>query len=238
MNRPISRGRTVGSLLGLEFRRVRKQVLHTVGGAIAAVGLVALAGLDSSTTGFIAVAVGLSFVVMGPMHVLKDKLDGTMEFLAGLPATPASLALARCAAASGLTALGAFFVTAACGIVLPPILNTPAIRVVIVAYPLAWFSASAASWLLIGLTTRYTVARLASIGLVAPLVALVGVLWVFDRLFGSPLDVVTDVMARDSGPAILVSAILLSSALVMAASFGLARDGIARYRPEPDKVDW
>lgn len=238
MNRPIPSRRTVISLLGLEFRRVRKQALHTLGGALAAVGVVALAGFDSSAVGFIAVAIGLSFVVMGPMHVLKDKLDGTMEFLAGLPATPASLALARCAAASGLTALGTFFVAAACGIVLPPLLDTPAIRVVIVAYPLAWSGMSATSWLLIGLTARYSVTRLASIGLAVPFVVLLGALWVFDRLFGSPLDVVTDLMARDSGPAILVSAILLSSALVMAASFRLARDGIARYRPEPDKVDW
>lgn len=238
MNRPIPSRRIVRSLLGLEFRRVRKQVLHTLGGALAAVGVVVLAGFDSSAVGFIAVAVGLSFVGMSAMHVLKDKLDGTMEFLAGLPATPPSLALARCAAASGLTALGAIFVTAACGIVLPPLLDTPALRVVIVAYPLVWFSSSAASWLLIGLTMRYTVTRLASIGLLVPFVVLFGVLWVFDRLFGSPLDVVTDLVARDSGPAILASAILLSSALVMAAAFRLTRDGIARYRPEPDKVDW
>ncbi len=238
MNRRDFQWPAIRSLLGLEFRRVRKQVLHTLGGSLAVVTVMVLADFGSSAVFVLLGAIGFSFALMGPMHVMKDKLDGTMEFLAGLPASPASLAAARCAAAGALTALGAFFVTAACGIALPPILDVPAIRVVAVAYPLSWFSASAASWLLMGLMARFTIARLASTGFAVPFVVLIGALWVFDALFGNPVDLLADLMARDSGLSILILAVLLLSTIVMAASYLLTRGGIARYRPEPDKVDW
>lgn len=238
MNRHGFQWPAIRSLLGLEFRRVRKQVLHTLGGSLAVIAIVVLADLGSSAALVLLTAIGFSFALMGPMHVMKDKLDGTMEFLAGLPTNPASLALARCAAAGVLTALGACFVAAACGVLLPPVLGISAIRVVTAAYPLSWFSASAGSWLLIGLVTHFTMTRLASMGFAVPLVVVIGALWVFDSLFGNPVDVLTDLMARDSGPWILVSTILLLSTIVMALSYQLTRGGIARYRPEPDKVDW
>lgn len=231
--------RALGSLLRLEYRRVRKQVLHTLVGSLVVVGGMVVTGVsDVNTTPFVLVAVGFSFLFMGPVHVLKDKLDGTMEFLAGLPAHASILALARCLAASGLAALSAVFLAAACGVALPPMLGSSAARIVVVAYPLSWATASAMSWLLIALLTRFTMTRLASVGLLVPFVVMVGILWLFDWLFGNPAQILLALMDRDSWQWILGSALLLLCAGVMAVSYVVARDGIGRYRPEPDKVEW
>ena len=75
-------------------------------------------------------------------------------------------------------------------------------------------------------------------GFLAALGTFLAVSNLYERLFGSPLRAIQAIMAGDHTLLIVTVAVLVVSALVLAGSFLLARQGLERYEPELDAMDW
>ncbi len=238
-DRNALRRRALAGLLGLELRRVRKQALRTVAGSAVLFPVLSLTGVvGAGTMPFLLMIAGFSLAFLTPIQVVKDKLEGTMEFLTTLPADMSTHVLARFLASSALAAASSAFFTAACAMVLPAMLGLSVARTVLVSYPALWMILTVLSCLTIALLTRFKLAQLQSAGAAISVIAVIALLWVLDTLFGDPLQLLVRALASESGRWILVSAALALSAAVLVGSFFLTRAAVHDYRPEPDAADW
>ena len=228
------------NLLSVEYRRygphARRSIIFL--GVVFAV-LVATGNATRNGLAFLLGALGGSLFMMVPVTVLKDKTSGTMDFLVSLPATASALVCARFAAAILFAAAGAVLVAAAAGLGLPPLLGSvePA-RVAGLAFLVTWASTSALACAAIALLIRFNVNALVTHGPIIVFATVFAAVYVYDRLFGSPLNAIRAVMASERAPLVVVAISVLGTAGVMAASFLLARRAVENYRPQPDSIDW
>ncbi|MFQ5538199.1 MAG: hypothetical protein ACE5GJ_12205 [Gemmatimonadota bacterium] len=88
--------REVSVLVRMEFRRMREAILRIIGMTVAWFGaLFVLGKVTPGTVSFALVTLGLSAGMVPFSTSMRDKLDGTMEFLASLPADPEKIAAGR-----------------------------------------------------------------------------------------------------------------------------------------------
>ncbi len=84
------------ALLLLVLRRDRPQVARMVFVTFAICGLFYLAGKrEASNQLAILLGSGLGIVLLVPMGIVRDKMEGTLEFICGLPVEPREIAASR-----------------------------------------------------------------------------------------------------------------------------------------------
>ncbi len=228
------------NLLSVEYRRYGPNARGSiVVFGVVSVIIVATGNATPNGLAFLLGALGGSLFMMVPVTVLKDKMSGTMDFLVSLPATASILVSARFAAAILFAAAGAVLVAAAAGLGLPPLLGSaePA-RVAGLAFLVTWASTSAVACAAIALLIRFNVNALVTYGPLIAFATMFTMIYVYDRLFGSPLNAIRAVMASERAPLVIGAISVLGAAGVLAASFLLARRAVENYQPQPDSIDW
>lgn len=230
---------TFRALVGIEFRRSRDLFVRV--GIISAIVVVVLVVLrvDVMVWGFVLSALGAAFVFQTPFEVAKDKLTGSMELLTTLPVTASVLAVARMTANVLFASISAACVAAAAGVALPAFLpETDRVRIVLVSFLVSSIVLSAAAGAAVGIVLRFKAKIVMSYGALILLGAIFAGGYLYERLFGSPLRAIQAIMASDHTLLIATAVALGASALVLAGSFLLARQGLERYEPELDAMDW
>lgn len=231
--------RAFAALLGLEWRRVRKQSVRIVAGSAVLLPALWFGGVvDERSMPFLLLVASFSLVFACPTHVMKDKLDGSMEFLTKLPAAASTHVLARFVTSSALAAAGSVFLALACGMVFSRPLGTSVGRIFMVSYPAACLVLTSLSCLAVALLTRYRLTQLGSLGAVVPLLGVIVVLWLFDMIFGDPMQVLLKAGASVVGRWILALSGLALCAATLVVSFVVTSTSMRNYQRERDAVDW
>ena len=226
------------TLVGLEFLRPRRTFARGWLFFLAIVILVVAIG--SHTHAALALfSVGAAFAIQIPANTFHDRLTGSLEAVTTLPVSAGTLAAARLAAVGLMAAIGAVPIAVAGGIAGPAMLeDSSLIHIVMVFLVAAWILLSLLSAVLLAVLLRFKAQFIATHGLLGGLVTLASVGYLYDRLFGSPLRLIQAVMTSDHTLAIAICSALVGSAVVLTASFLLARKGLEDYQPEPDAMDW
>lgn len=232
------RNRVIRALMLVELRRVRPIAVRTV--LLGAAGLVVLFLLDHLSRGWAAALLGwVSFSGLFALvsHPLRDKLDGSMEFLRSLPADPGEIAASRLLAVAVvavptgvLGGLGAWLA------VVPFLPGIPAWRLLAPcmggAVALEGLIAGVAVALALRMEPRHF-ANLVPVGFLVVWgggegIARLGLSWsTVERAVTAPWV-----------PMAAPAAVLAVCALTGAAAFRLARSGIAHFRPPKDRLTW
>lgn len=227
------------ALVGVEFRRSRKFLVGI--GIMFSVAAVAVLVLGFGRTGwrFVLSVLGIAVTLQVPLEVAKDKMTGGLELLTTLPVRASTLAAARLTATALFSALGALLFAVAAGLTWPGIVgDAGTVRTIAVAFPVFWITATAGCSAALALALRFKARTVMTYGFLAALGTFLAVSHLYERLFGSPLRAIQAVMASDHTLLIAMAAALVASALVLAGSFLLARQGLERYEPELDAMDW
>lgn len=227
------------ALVGVEFQRCRQLFVRVgIAFAVAVVAFIVLR-VDVMVWGFALSAIGSAFVFQTPFEVAKDKLTGSLDLLTTLPVSASVLAVTRMTANVLFASISAACVAAAAGVTLPAFLpETDRVRIVLVSFLVSSIVLSAVAGAAVGIVLRFKAQIVMSYGALALLGASFAAVQLYDRLFGSPLRAIQAIMASDHTLLIVTVATLVVSALVLAGSFLLARQGLERYEPELDAMDW
>lgn len=237
-SRAISR-RALAALLGLEVRRVRGQSVRIVAGSAVLLPALWFGGIvDQGSMPFLLLIATFGLVFACPTHVIKDKLDGSMEFLTTLPVAPSTHVVARFVVSTGLAAIGSAYLALAGGIALSMPLGYSVIRIFVVSYPVAFLLLTWLACLTIALLTRYRVTQLGSLGVIVPFLGVIVALWIFGMVFGDPMQVLVNAGASEVGRWILALSGLVLWAATLGVSFVMTSASIRDYQPESDTVDW
>ena len=239
MDRRVHPRRVLAGLLGLELRRVRNQAARIVAGSAVLLPALWFGGIvDDGTMPFLLLVAAFSLVFACPTQVIKDKLDGSMEFLTKLPVVASAHVLARFAASSMLAAAGSTYLALACGMALSASVGTSVIRIAMLAYPAAWLVLTSLSCLAIALLARYKLTQLGSLGAAIPILGVIVVLWLCEMIFGDPVQLLFSAGSGALGRSILAVSGLGFCAGTLVVSFFMARNAMRDYQPERDTVDW
>ena len=171
---------------------------------------------------------GLGAVLIVPMGISRDKMEGTLDFLCGLPVEPRAIAASRMAAMAVIAGPWALAIGAVSLALPAPVpLNPPAVAIV--------------SWLVMLLLGACGVALMTCFELEsllgAPLIAMVLVVVLVPRIGRALFPEVTRetlvaLAQRPSAPVVLATALLVAVGLVGATAFGAATRGLANYRAD------
>ena len=232
--------RHIRSLLGVEFRRNKKNLLVAL--CIAVVGTLVLQVVGRASTGttiwllFVAAA----SVAMGvPMNIIRDKVTGQMEFTTTLPVPSGTLVFAAFVSiALGVFPLAALAAGAINWMALPAAGTNGGVGWLLAAFLTVWPLASAAMCLGCSALIRFDVNKLAF----APAAFLIVLLVVddfFEQWVRAWLPTAVEFLANSGSAWVLgaVAALSVPVAMLAVASF-LARQGFERYRPKPAAIDW
>ena len=213
-------------LLKLELRRQRGMVLKMTMFSAIICGLFYIAGkrtpaeLLGSVTG---AALGATLIV--PMGISRDKMEGTLDFLCGLPVDAREIAASRFAAMSVISLPWAVAIAGvSLAVPMPGALNPVAVGVL--------------SWLAMLLLGSCGVAMMACFELETilgvPTVIMVIVVVAVPRavrafLPGVTEDAVVALIRQPSAPLVIALALVAAVGIVGAATFGAATRGFGRY---------
>ncbi len=226
------------ALFALELRRARKPLLQVVVGSAVLLPPLHYGGIvESSTVTFLLLVATLLPALACPGHALRDKLDGSLEFLAKLPATPTILALGRFAAAGALSAVGAVYGALATAMNLAPLLNASAVRIFLVSYPVALLVLVTAACVATAIWIRFKLSQLGLLGMLLPFLGVIAVGWLVELAFDDPLQAFLDIVASQAGRWILALSAFAACLATLAASFAIARAALRDYEPELDAID-
>ena len=232
--------RHIRSLLGVEFRRNKKNLLVAL--CIAVVGTLVLqvVGRASMGTTIWLLFVAAASVAIGvPMNIIRDKVTGQMEFTTTLPVPSGTLAFATFVSiALGTFPLAALAAWAINWMVLPAVGANGGAGWLLAAFLTAWPLASAALCLGCSALIRCDLNKLSF----APVAFLI-VLFVFgdfaERWVPTWLPTAVEFLTNSDSAWILGTIAILSvAAAMLAAAFFVARQGFERYRPTPAAIDW
>lgn len=230
---------TLRALVGLEVTRT----LPTFGrglvmGAVVTGVLIVTGVFTLPRLAFILGIVAFTPAAGIPINALRDKIDGGLEFLQLLPASPGIQAMARFLSVALLALPGALIGTAAAALLLagdvPTVLGVRPLFEIFLA--LALFFAAIGS-LATALVLRFELSQTTW----APLVFL-GVVLVGDhyeeRYLPDPLGTFTGLMGHAWFLPVLWAVGILGTVLAAWFAFALARAGIARFSPPRDRITW
>jgi hypothetical protein len=225
------------ALLGLELRRAVVIAGRLLLFSAVAAGLLALSGSLSASRGALLLSIAATaFAVQVPVGIVRDKLDGGLEFLLSLPVPPAHLAAGRFAAAilCCLPASGA--------LVLALHVSRPDLEAVFPggasgAFLAMWAGLNLLCTLLVGIALRFD----ARTALYLPM----GMGFVAAALDETARRMGWDVEApmrwlltQPWVPGAVRAIAVLGFGGLMWLSFHLGRTGLERYTPGGDRITW
>lgn len=230
--------RHVGDLTRVELQRARPLLVRLYLAAVAGLALFHVIGRATDENVLVVVmGVTLGLVVAVPFAVMRDRLDGTLEFLMSLPVTVSDLVAARFLAAAAALLPGVIATGVTLMLVEPPaefgVLAGAAPFQVALGYwalltLVAWCLTAAAACELTRLITWSIAAMFVLLGWVVP-----RALGLLEREgIGAALRSFLE--QPDAAVAIGVVTLAIFTALA-AAAFGIAHRGVARYPSRPEK---
>jgi hypothetical protein len=216
-------------LLLLELRRQRPMVLRMACLTII-VGVVFFLAGKRTPADFLAILIGssLGVVLIVPMGISRDKMDGSLDFLCGLPVESHAIAASRFIAVAVLAIPWAVGVGAA-SFTLPVMVSLNPVGVAI----LTWLA-----MLLLGacgtaLFTRFELESLLGAPVVAMVISVVLVPRVVHALIpGITQESLLRFLQQPTTPLVLATVLPAAVGIVGAVAFGIASRGFATYRPD------
>lgn len=225
------------SLLTLEIRRAGKPLLRGLG--MAAAVLVVLAAVGKFTpgaVGLVLVAAAASITLSVPSGALVEKLEGTMQLVAFLPVTGATVACAKFAANALFAlplAIAASVFTGWAGAPIPG----PQDRLpwALGTFLAAWLLGTALASLAAGVVAKYNMQKVTTLFF---LPAIAGA-FVLDRFAGDPVEWIARTFAADPNRFMLgAGATALATSLVaLGVGFLLLRSAYDNFDPKPDAIE-
>ncbi len=220
----------IKTLLLLELRRDRPQVVRMALVTFAASALFYVAGKrEPSSQLAILLGSAIGIVLLVPMGIVRDKMEGTLEFICGLPVAPREIAASRFIAGALIAipwavAVGALVLSMR----LPGGMNA--------------FDAAMLVWLLMCLvggclTSACALFDFATL-LGAPMIALVAVWILLPRVVGAMFPGITEqsvvqFLNRPATPLVLAAVLMAIVSVTGSIAFAAATRGFAHYRHSP-----
>lgn len=216
-------------LLKLELRRERPMVVKMALLTMIVCGVFVLAGKRTASDVLATVlGSGIGAVLIVPMGISRDKMEGTLDFLCGLPVEPRAIAASRFAA---MAVFATPWAAAAGGV-------SFALPATAQVNPIAVGVLTGLAMLLLGACgiAALTCFELESL-LGAPLVAVVIAFVLVPRAVRALLPGVTGDAAlrflqQPAAPFVVAVCLLAVGAVVGAIAFGMATRGFAKYRAD------
>jgi hypothetical protein len=216
-------------LLKLELRRQRPMVVKMA--ALTAVICVVfyLAGKRAPAEILAAVAgSALGAVLIVPMGISRDKMEGTLDFVCGLPVEPRAIAASRFAAMAAIAVPWAVAIGVVSFALPAPVPLNP-----VAAGVLSWLMMLVLGACGVALMTCFELESLLGVPVVGLLLVVVLVPRVFRALFPAVTrDTLVTFVQRPVAPVVLAVSLLALVAVVGALAFGAATRGFARYRAD------
>ncbi|MCG6988686.1 MAG: hypothetical protein LJF06_10965 [Gemmatimonadetes bacterium] len=227
------------SLVILELRRVERPLRRTLG--LAAGAAVAITILGLATPGrmaFILLVLGMTALSAPVMGVVKDKLDGGLEFLVTLPVDRSLLAAARLGAGCILSVAGGLCLSAGLWLFARQSLRvTPSSSLAVGVFVVVTVGAALSVGLGIGVSLRMQASRFANLLFGGFLVALLAG-EVTRRALPGGTTMLLRVLAEPWFPRALAVALGLLVGTATWLAYWLSRTGLERFRPERDEPTW
>lgn len=225
------------ALVALELRRVGASAARIVAAVAALVGVLVLAGWMTPARVAIPVGmVGFSLLAAGPSGVMRDKLDGGLEFLTFLPVPAGTLAAARLAYVTLASVPGgAGLALALWGFGEDEFAAAPGAPWSLVVG--IWIVSLLGALLATGCALRFGVRRMGQVfvGVLFGWLALGGIL---ETIAPEPW-LVTRWLLERPGSAVALWALGLATLVCTPwLSYRLARTGIERFTPGRDRIGW
>jgi len=214
-------------------------MVRTSGLLAALVLVLQLTGMASpGAVAFLYATIGLSFLVGIATNVVRDRIDGGLEFVVSLPVSAKLVAAARLAACALVALPAALLMTVGLALTLPPVTGqAPTATWSAQLFVGAWVAGSVGAGLLQGSLVRFTQETLARLPLVAMAVIIV-VGAGTDRLFPD-LDQRLAALAGEPWLPALLSGVTVVGALGgFALAYWLLEGGVRRFRPGRDRITW
>lgn len=223
----------------LELRRVRPQLLRSLVLLAGGFGLLLLTGrADREFATLFLLLMAMVFLMFLPPNQIRDKLDGSMAFLLGLPVERSTLARAQCLAAGVVMVPAALFMATAWSLTapawFPPGLSRPGLPGVALA---SWSALTALSILLSSILVRFRLDQLSAI----PFLIVLGLPFILDPLLAPLLPSLTQVvefLARPWAVVLIETGLVLMSAVVALAGYRMLRSGLSRFQPMAGSITW
>jgi hypothetical protein len=216
-------------LLGLELKRQRPMLFRMVALTAIVSATFYLAGKRTSAD-FLATLIGssLGVVLIVPMGISRDKMEGTLDFLCGLPVESQEIAASRFVAVAILSVPWAMGVGALSFALPAPIPLNPAGVAI-----LAWLALLMLGACATALLARFDLESL----LGAPVVAIVIAVAVVPRAVRLLMPAITReafmaFLRQPSAPLVLMFSFLAAAVVTGAAAFGITSRAFANYRPD------
>jgi ABC-type Na+ efflux pump permease subunit len=233
------RDRALHALVSLELARVKPVMLRTLRLAVGAAALMAVVGWGTAGRyAFLLSVLGISGLTGLLMSVVRDKLDGGIEFVVALPVPRGTLAAARLAAC-GIVSIpaGASLVAAFWLAYRDAIPSGGGFRLLVAMFPVAVCVVALPAALGVALTLRIEASRIGNV-MFGGMLVFFALAEVLDHAVPDADVALIAFLTRPWAPGALVGAL---AALVGAGgwlAYRLARTGYERFRPVRDKATW
>ncbi len=230
--------RHLRALVRADARRFRAQILRLLGmsGVLAIVHRTGILRQDVAV--ILLLAMALACVLTPALVSVRDRLDGTMEFLSGLPLSSATFGASRLVTIGWTSALGALQV----GLVVAWTASTwwhqPAAPGLFAAsLVLLWLALVGFASLVGGSLLRFDLQALQGPG---PVLFLLGFLVVGHLIPWSPdpVALLERLLASPRAPAVVAAVFTGACLAAVAAGFWLLAEGHRRHVPVADRITW
>ncbi len=228
------------ALLALELRRAGPLMIRVALATAAGLGLLLVAGRGSGTN-LSAVLVGttVGYALAIPTAVLREKFDGTLGFLVGLPTTPGTIAAAKLAGAALAVLPGAAQVALAVAWLAPRgLFQGGPFGAALVALVGAWVALTCLSFFMASTIVRFELQTMAAAPVTVGVIALILGSLAVDRFVPDPLGLLRRFLAAPWAPAASALAGLALAVAMASVSWRFSTRGIAHYRPRPEALTW
>jgi hypothetical protein len=218
-------------LLKLELRRQLPMVVRMACLTVVVSAVFFLAGKRGPGE-LLAALIGssLGVVLIVPMGVSRDKMEGSLEFICGLPVEPSAIAASRMIAVAVLAFPWAVGV-GALSLVVPATASLGPIAVA----AFTWFVMTSLGACATAMLTRFELETMLGAPLVAMVIAVVLVPRAVHALLpGLTRESVVLYLQRPAAPLVLGLLVLSAVAALGIAAFRMTVSGFARYRPGAD----
>jgi len=229
----------LGALVLLELRRAAPVVVQTSRmGAGALVVLLLFGWQTPGRIAFVLGVMGLAGLWSVPMNVMRDKLEGGLEFLTALPVEPRVLAAARLLAVvifalpAGAGGAAAVYLTYGAGLA-----TIPALRLALWTFALVSAGAALAVGVGVGIALRIEARSFANL-VVLGFLAVVAAGRLLARLAPHVEPIAQTALADPWLPAALCALLACLGAFFGWLAFYLARTGLERFGPRRDRITW
>ena len=217
-------------LLKLELRRQRSQVMRM---ALATLGICAvfvLAGKRQPSDQLaLLLGSGIGVSLMIPMGIVRDKLEGTLDFICGLPVEPRDIAASRFIASAVLVAPWALAVGT-----LKFTMPASGAMNALDAAVLSWLALSLLGVCLTAVFVLFEFTSLMGTPVLVLVAACVLTPRVVARLFPAVTEKsIVEFLNRPGTPLMLAVALMALIAVVGSVAFAAATRGLATYRHNP-----